>query len=214
VFGAGGGTTVLDHRVIIDATRCWISAVVIGLDLCPFAKRVFEGGLIRYAVSEADESELLRTQLGDELKTLAASRIETIETTFLIHPWVLKRFEDYCDFIVEAERLVKVLGFRGVIQIANFHPEFQFANTERDDVENYTNRSPYPMLHLLREESVSKVAANPDELYRIPVRNVASLRRIGRDEVLKILSKETKNAIPEAGSSSSSRRGNTPDALS
>jgi hypothetical protein len=192
---------------------------VIGLDLCPFAKRVFEGGLIRYVVSEADDSELLRTQLGDELKILAASPIATIETTLLIHPCVLGCFEDYCDFIVDAERLVKLLGFRGVIQIASFHPEFQFANTERDDVENYTNRSPYPMLHLLREESVSKVAADPDQLYQIPVRNAARLRRIGRDEVLKLVtaedadSKETKNAIPEAGTSSSSQRGNTPDAL-
>jgi hypothetical protein len=198
--------TIIEHCAVIDATRRWISFVVIGLDLCPFAKRVFEAGLIRYVVSEATDSELLRTQLADELKTLAASPALTIETTLLIHPGVLARFEDYCDFLVEAERLVKLLGFRGVIQIASFHPEFQFANTGRDDVENYTNRSPFPMLQL-REESVSKVAANPDELYQIPVRNAARLRRMGRGEVLKLLtavdaeSKETKNAIPEAGTS-------------
>jgi hypothetical protein len=94
---------------------------------------------------------------------------------------------DFVDFLSEAERLVKSLGLRGVIQIASFHPEFQFANTEPDAVENYTNRSPFPMLHLLREESISKVAANPGELLEIPKRNVAALQQMGREEMKKLL---------------------------
>ena len=149
-------------------------------------------------MSDTADPESLRSRLADELKMLAASPIEKIETTLLIHPRVLQRFRDYVDFLSEAERLVKALGLRGVIQIASFHPEFQFANTEPDAVENYTNRSPFPMLHLLREESISKVAADSDELFEIPKRNVAALRRIGRDEMKKLLNSmipEIKNAI-------------------
>jgi len=160
---------------------------VIGLNLCPFAKHVFQGDLIRYVVSDASDPESLRSDLADELKALAASPIEKVETTLLIHPRVLQCFVGYCDFLVEAERLVKALCFRGVIQIASFHPEFQFANTEPDAVENYTNRSPYPMLHLLREESISKVAAAPDELLQIPKRNAAALQLLGRDAMLRLL---------------------------
>jgi hypothetical protein len=185
------GREIFDPLTIIDATRRWTSAVVIELNLCPFAKRVFQGDLIRYVVSDAVDPESLRSCLADELKTLAASPIETIETTLLIHPRVLQRFMDYADFLSEAERLVKGLGLRSVIQIASFHPEFQFANTEPDAVENYTNRSPFPMLHLLREESISKVAANSDELLEIPRRNVAALRRIGREEMKKLLNSMT-----------------------
>lgn len=177
----------MDQLAIIDATRRWTSAVVIGLDLCPFAKRVFQGDLIRHVVSEADDPELLRSHLADELKFLAASSINAVETTLLIHPRVLQRFDDYCDFLGEADRLVKLLGYRGVIQIASFHPEFQFANTEPDAVENYTNRSPYPMLHLLREESITKVAGKPDDLLQIPARNAATLRQMGLDKILALL---------------------------
>jgi hypothetical protein len=148
---------------------------------------VFEAGLIRHVVSDAVDQESLRSVLADELKTLAASPVETIETTLLIHPLVLQRFDDYCDFLAEAERLVKALGYCGVIQIASFHPDFQFAHTEADAVENYTNRSPFPMLHLLREQSISNIAANPDELLDIPRRNAAALRTIGRAAMLNLL---------------------------
>jgi hypothetical protein len=154
---------------------------------------VFQGDLIRYVVSDAVDPESLRSGLAEELQALAATPIEAIETTLLIHPCVLQRFGDYADFLTEADRLVKALGLRGVIQVASFHPEFQFANTEPDDVENYTNRSPFPMLHLLREESISKVAAHSDELLEIPRRNVAALRRMGRENMLKLLS----SMIPE-----------------
>jgi hypothetical protein len=100
---------------------------------------------------------------------------------------VLQRFADYCDFLVEAERLVKARGYRGIIQVASFHPEFRFANTEADAVENYTNRSPQPMLHLLREESISKVAENQDALFDISRRNAAAMRMMGRVAILSLL---------------------------
>jgi hypothetical protein len=148
---------------------------------------VFQGNLIRYVVSDATDPESLRSDLADELKILATSPIETLETTLLIHPHVLQRFADYCDFLAEAERLVKARGYRGVIQVASFHPEFRFANTEPDAVENYTNRSPHPMLHLLREESISKFAANEDALLDISRRNAAAMRMMGRAAMLNLL---------------------------
>jgi hypothetical protein len=118
------------------------------------------------------------------LSALAAAPRAEVETTLLIHPGVLTAFADYNDFLPAADALVRRLGLRGVIQIASFHPDYRFAGTDPDAVENYTNRSPYPMLHLLREASVTEVAADPDYLAGIPARNVALLRRLGRDEVL------------------------------
>ena len=189
---------ILDKNAIIDATRRWTSSVVIGLNLCPFAKRVFQADLIRFVVSDAADSEALRADLDDEMTTLRSAAIETIETTLLVHPDVLGRFDDYCDFLVDAERLLKSRGHRGVLQIAGFHPDYRFADTEPDAAENYTNRSPYPMLHLLREESITKVADNPDDLLDIPKRNAALLRQMGRDALRTLL--KTTEANSEKGS--------------
>jgi hypothetical protein len=150
---------------------------------------------------------------------LATKPIESIETSLVIHPRVLERFEDYCDFLKDAERLVKGLGLRGVIQIASFHPDYEFANTEPNAIENYTNRSPYPMLHLLREESITKIAAKPDDLLQIPMRNVAVLRQLGRKKLLNLIqaadadSRKRKHAIQEVGAASPSRHGHSTDAL-
>ena len=146
-----------------------------------------QGNLIRFVVSDAVDSEALRADLANELKLLATTPIESIETTLLVHPGALERFDDYCDFLAEAERLVNSRGYRGVLQIAGFHPAYQFENTESDAIENFTNRSPYPMLHLLREESISKVAGDPEELLEIPKRNAATLRHMGRDRLSKLL---------------------------
>ena len=167
------------ESVVIESIRRWISSIVIGLNLCPFAQRVFQADLIRYVVSDAADPEVLRFDLASELESLAASPIGKCETTLLIHPQALLRFDDYLDFLPEVDRLIKIGGYCGVIQVASFHPEYQFAGTAAEDVENYTNRSPYPMLHLLREESVPRVAANPDELLHIPTRNMATLRQLG-----------------------------------
>jgi hypothetical protein len=178
---------VLDKRAVIESTRRWVSSIVVGLNLCPFAKRVLEEDRIRFVVSDAADPESLRSDLSEELTTLTSSPPEAIETTLLIHPGVLGRFEEYCDFLPEAERLVKRRGYRGVIQIASFHPEYRFAHSDPDAVENYTNRSPYPMLHLLREESISRAADRSDDLLEIPKRNAETLRRMGRDRLLDLL---------------------------
>jgi len=171
------------EREAVEATRRWISAVVIGLNLCPFARRVFEGGRIRYAVTDAQDEAALVEALTGEVLHLVASPIREVETTLLIHPRVLGDFLDYNDFLDVGERLIEELGQRGVVQIASFHPEYRFAGTAPDAVENYTNRSPYPMLHLLREESISAVAGE-EALLETPRRNVETLRRLGRSEIL------------------------------
>src|SRR5207237_6907058 len=150
----------MDKQAVIADTRRWISGMVIGLNLCPFAQRVFKGDKIRYAVSDAREETTLLTDLTAELEALAASPIALVETALLIHPRALGSFLAYNDFLGAGERLVADLGLRGVIQIAGFHPDYQFAGTDPGDVENYTNRSPYPMLHLLREQSISHVAGD------------------------------------------------------
>ncbi|MCI0682711.1 MAG: DUF1415 domain-containing protein [Gemmataceae bacterium] len=152
--------------------------MVIGLNLCPFARRVFEGDKIRYVVSAAEDDKGLLEDLARELQFLAAP-IAGIETTLLIHPRAFTDFLDYNDFLDPADRLLAELGLEGVIQIAGFHPRYQFADTEADAAENYTNRSPYPMLHLLREDSVSAAADDPEELLEIPRRNIETLNALG-----------------------------------
>lgn len=177
----------MDERAVIEATRRWVTGVVVGLNLCPFARRVSEAGRVRYAVTDAAGEEGLLGALGAELSALAAAPRAEVETTLLVHPWVLTDFAEYNDFLPAADALIRRLGLRGVIQLAGFHPDYQFAGTDPDAVENYTNRSPYPMLHLLREASVTEVATDWDALAGIPARNVATLRGLGRDEVLRQL---------------------------
>jgi hypothetical protein len=177
----------MDHASVIEATRRWISSMVIGLNLCPFAQRVFVGEKIRYVVSDARDEATLRQDLAAEIQTLAAAPLETVETTLLIHPRVLGDFLEYNDFLDAAEGLLADLGLEGIVQIASFHPDYRFADTPADGVENYTNRSPYPMLHLLREESISRLEQDPEELLEIPERNMATLRALGRDAILKRL---------------------------
>jgi hypothetical protein len=175
---------IMDQPAIIDRTRRWISELVIGLNLCPFARRVFDADTIRYLVTDAEDEAQLLKDLTDELKTLASAPIARVETTLLIHPRVLGNFLDYNDFLDVADRLIADLGLEGIIQIASFHPDYQFADTDADAAENYTNRSPYPMLHLLREESISAVGDNPDELLEIPRRNIETLRALGREKIV------------------------------
>ncbi|HEV3447900.1 MAG TPA: DUF1415 domain-containing protein [Gemmataceae bacterium] len=177
----------MDKQAVIEATRRWISSIVIGLNLCPFAQRVFQTDKIRYVVTLAHDEVALLQDLAAELKALVSSPISTVETTLLIHPCALGNFRDYNDLLGDAERLVGDLGLRGTIQIANFHPDYQFAGTDPGAVENYTNRSPHPMLHLLREASISAVASDPNELLEIPRRNIKTLRGLGREQVLEKL---------------------------
>jgi hypothetical protein len=163
----------------IAETRRWLERAVIGLNLCPFAKAVHAKGQVRYVLSAADTPEALLEQLGAELLSLRDTPAVQVDTTLLVHPDVLGDFLDYNDFLEDADALVAELGLEGVLQVASFHPKYQFAGTAPDDIENFTNRSPYPTLHLLREDSVARaVAACPDP-DAIVDRNVETLRELG-----------------------------------
>lgn len=177
----------MDPDAVIEATRRWIREAVIGLNLCPFARRVFDGGLIRYTVTDAADAKALTAALTEHLRRLAETPVEEVETAFLIHPHALADFLDYNDFVVESENLLADLELEGVIQIAGFHPRYQFAGTKPDDIGNYTNRSPFPMLHLLREDSITKVNDDPERMLDIPARNVETLRKLGKARLLALL---------------------------
>jgi hypothetical protein len=166
---------------IIAATRRWLERSVIGLNLCPFAEGVYRAGRLRIRVSESRSAAALLEELRSELTGLHAADPLDRETTLLIHPWVLADFIEYNDFLDVCEAAVAELGLEGVLQVASFHPQYQFAGTASGDIENYTNRSPYPMLHLLREASIDRaIAAVPDteEIYR---RNIRTLRELGHE---------------------------------
>lgn len=166
--------------VVIAAMRAWVDKAVIGLNLCPFAKAVQVKNQVRYVVSAAHTTETLRVDLIAELRNLNASDPDQLDTTLLIHPDVLRDFMDYNDFLTVADAVLEDLGFGGQIQIASFHPQYQFADTAVDDIDNYTNRSPYPVLHLLREASIERaVVAFPDAAL-IYQKNIATLRQLGR----------------------------------
>ena len=168
-----------DHAAIVEATRHWLTRAVIGLNLCPFAKSVHVKNQIRYVVSEATELEGVLNDLERELQLLAEADEAVIDTTLLILPRALADFADFNDATWFAERLVKQLRLEGTLQVASFHPQFQFEGTEPNDIENYTNRAPYPILHLLREASIERaVDAFPDaaDIYE---RNQETLRKLG-----------------------------------
>ncbi len=167
------------HDPIAD-TRRWLERAVIGLNLCPFAKAVHAKRQVRYVLSEASTPEALLEQLGEELVLLRDTPAEQVDTTLIVHPGVLQDFLDYNDFLALADDLVAQLGLEGELQVASFHPQYQFAGSEPDDVANFTNRAPHPTLHLLREASVERaVAAYPDPDVIVD-RNIATLRDLGR----------------------------------
>ncbi|MCE9658135.1 MAG: DUF1415 domain-containing protein [Burkholderiales bacterium] len=168
-----------NNRLAVAETRAWVERVVIGLNLCPFAKAPQVKGQVRLVLSEASEPEALLAALIDELKLLAEAPAERIETTLLIHPHVLADFADYNDFLGVAEDAVAELELDGVIQVASFHPQYQFAGSSPDDIGNATNRSPYPTLHLLREESVERAVAAFPEAAAIFEANIATMERLG-----------------------------------
>jgi uncharacterized protein len=164
----------------IEATRHWLTRAVIGLNLCPFAKSVHVKDQIRYALSEARTLEDVLADLERELRHLAETDPEQIDTTLLIVPHALGDFTDYNDALYFADTLLKQLGLEGELQIASFHPMYQFDGTEPDAIENFTNRAPYPIFHLLREASIERaVDAFPDAAY-IYERNMETLRRLGQ----------------------------------
>ncbi len=173
----------MDHQSVIACTRRWIAEVVIELNFCPFARRVFQAEQVRYFVSSADNEKTLLRDLTAETQTLVSTPSTQVETTLLILPAVLGDFSAYNNFLDRAEQLIEDLGLRGVLQIASFHPHYQFVGTAADAVENFTNRSPFPMLQLLREETINNFAGDPNELLEIPERNIATLKALGRDKI-------------------------------
>lgn len=165
---------------IIEAVRIWLENAVIGLNLCPFAKSVFVRDRIRFTVSQADTIEALTEDLMAELDHLHSSDAANLDTTLLIHPYVLQDFGVYNDYLGVADAVLEQMGLVGELQIASFHPDYQFAGTEADDITNYTNRSPFPILHLLRESSIEMAIAtypDPDSIYR---NNMDVLNRLGK----------------------------------
>ena len=163
----------------IAETRRWLERAVIGLNLCPFAKSVVARDQVRLVLSDASTPTALLAELGEELIRLRDTPADAVDTTLLVHPGVLHDFLDYNDFLDEADALVAELQLEGVLQVASFHPDYRFAGSAPDDIENFTNRAPYPTLHLLREDSVDRaVAAYPDPDVIIE-RNVLALRALG-----------------------------------
>ena len=163
----------------IESTQAWLEKAVIGLGLCPFAKAVHSKGQIRWVESLAGTPQELLIELGAELQALAAADPIRIDTTMLVHPHVLRDFEDYNDFLDLADALLDELELDGVLQIASFHPDYRFAGSTGDAMGNFSNQSPYPTLHLLRETSVAQaVAAFPDAA-SIYERNIETLERLG-----------------------------------
>ena len=159
--------------------RRWLERAVIGLNLCPFAKAVHVKGQIHYAVSYATQAADLLDDLNRELQSLQALDAAVRDTTLLVAPNCLQDFLEFNDFLARANRLVKRSGLQGVVQIAPFHPQFQFAGTEVDDITNFTNRAPYPTLHLLREASVDRavaVFAQPEDIFE---KNRQTLTELG-----------------------------------
>ena len=171
----------MKHDKIIKSVRHWVETVVVGLNLCPFAKRELVNDRVRFVVSEAETEADLVIALQTELNILEQD--DEVETTLLIHPKVLQDFYDYNEFLDAADGLLIEMKRDGIIQVASFHPDYQFAETDPDDVENYTNRSPYPLLHLIREASLEKAIANYPDADNIPARNIILLQELGQKKV-------------------------------
>ena len=169
-----------NETAVIRATRQWLERAVIGLNLCPFARAPHVRGQVRFVVSGATNIDALAEDLASELNFLAEADPEQVETTLLIHPQVLGDFLAYNDFLDVTDAVVEELELDGVIQVASFHPQYQFADTAADDIENFSNRSPYPTLHLIREDSLSRVIDSIDDPDAIYERNIERLRALGR----------------------------------
>jgi uncharacterized protein len=173
------GVGKMGEDEVIAATREWLEKAVIGLNLCPFAKAVYVKNQVRFVVSTAKHLDGWLEDLDRELDFLVAADPEIIETTLLIHPTLLPDFLDFNDFMQLAEAAVAEHELEGVIQIASFHPAFQFEGTEPDDISNYTNRAPFPTLHLLREASIERAVAAFPEAETIYERNIETLKALG-----------------------------------
>lgn len=171
---------------VIEQTKAWIQAFVIGLNLCPFAKKPFSQGKIRYILEEGMDKEAFAKKVIEEAIFLSTASIELVETSIIIHPNILNNFEDYLDTVDLLEYLLEQINLEGVIQIATFHPNYQFDGTAIDAVENFTNRSPFPMIHLLREDVIEIALENYPNPEEIPVLNVQKMLELGWEGIKKM----------------------------
>ena len=171
----------MDEQIIADVEQ-WLDEVVIGLDLCPFAARPRREKRVRIAVSHATTAEALLDDLQAELERLSDTPVAELETTLLAIPDMLEDFADYNDFLDAVDLWVEQFGWEGELQVASFHPQYQFADTEADDPGNLTNRSPWPLLHIIREESLEKAIEHYPDVDRIPERNIARMQALTAKE--------------------------------
>jgi hypothetical protein len=165
----------------IAQTRAWVTRAVVGLNLCPFAKAPLVKGQIRFVLCETDDARVLLDVLRDQMQQLSQAESESLETTLIVHPNVLGDFIDFNDFLEAADDALDDLDLTGVLQVASFHPKYQFAGTDTDDIGNATNRSPYPTLHLLREASVDRAVEAFPDADSIFEANIRTLEALGRD---------------------------------
>jgi hypothetical protein len=173
-----------EETIIISRTRQWVEDFVIGLNLCPFARKELVRNRIRFVETEAVSDLELMEVLNAELELITTD--ENIGTTLVIHPDVLTNFEEYLDFLDAANGLLVEKDLEGEIQIASFHPDYRFAGTDANDASNWTNRSPYPMLHLLREEDVERAVETHSDVEGIPERNIALMEELGVQQLRKM----------------------------
>ncbi|WP_341645566.1 DUF1415 domain-containing protein [Thauera sp. SDU_THAU2] len=171
----------MDQQIIDDINQ-WLDEVVIGLDLCPFAARPRREKRVRIAISHATDEETLLNDLQAELERLSDTPVEELETTLLAIPDMLEDFGDYNDFLDAVDLWVEQFGWEGELQVASFHPQYQFADTEADDAGNLTNRSPWPLLHIIREESLEKAIEHHPDVDGIPARNIARMEALSNEE--------------------------------
>lgn len=171
----------MDEQIIADVEQ-WLDEVVIGLDLCPFAARPRREKRVRIAVSHATDEEALLNDLQAELERLSDTPAAELETTLLAIPDMLADFADYNDFLDAVDLWVEQFGWEGELQVASFHPQYQFADTEADDPGNLTNRSPWPLLHIIREESLEQAIEHYPDVDAIPERNIARMKALGPEE--------------------------------
>lgn len=173
--------SVPSDEQVIARTRTWLERAVIGLQLCPFAAGPYLSNRVRICVSTQRSTDGLLEDLSRELQALQDADPLQCETTLLVHPQVLTDFLDYNDFLDECDAAVAALGLEGELQVASFHPNYRFAGTGKRDITNFTNRSPYPMLHLLRETSIARAVASFPDIEEIGTKNLETLRRLGHE---------------------------------
>lgn len=184
---------MIANEHVIDETKNWLQAFIVKLNICPFAKREIERSTLKIQVAQAQKLQQALEELLLEMMFL--DKNTSVETTLLIFPSLFRDFFHYLDFVDYAQLLIQKQGYEGIYQLATFHPDYCFADTEFDDVANYTNRSPYPMIHILREDSLEKAIAYYGDTETIPKNNIATLRKLGLKKLNELLSLNYKKSL-------------------